>query len=178
MSGMAGSQGNRVLRIMLFLSLAANLVVAGVVVAFLWNGPPPPPGRPDGGDPALPYTRALDEDQRDEVRQALRDAFVNDRKEARSVRRDVFADYRQALEVLRAEPYDPAALEALMTAQAERSAGFRKRGQEVLSAYVAEMSPEERGAYADRLEETLARFQERRARHFEGHRRNDGPPQD
>lgn len=175
---MAGSQGNRVMRIMLFVSLAINLAVAGVVVAFLWNGPPVPPGRPDGGDPALPYTRALDEDQRGEVRQALRDAFLRDRTEARGARRDVIEDYQQALKVLRADPYDPAALEALMTAQAERSAGFRKRGQEVLSAYVAGMTPAERAAYADRLEETLARFRERRARHFEEHRRKDGPPRE
>lgn len=164
-----GGKG-RGMRIVLFASLALNLAVVGAVAGFLVMGPPPPPReRPGGEDPALPYTRALSEDQRRELRGALRGAVMKDRQEMRGIREALMGDYRQALALLRAEPYDAAAMEALMAAQAERSAAVRVRGQKVLADTLAAMSPEDRRAYADRLEETLSRFQRKRDRDREDH---------
>lgn len=166
----------RGMRVVLFASLALNLLVVGAVAGFLVMGPPGPPhDRPGGDDPALPYTRALTEDQRRDLRGALRGEVLRDRQEMRAIREGVITGYREALGVLRADPYDPAALEALMAAQAERSAAVRVRGQKVLSDYVAGMSAAERAAYADRLEETLAKFQRKRDR---GTGRFDGKPFD
>lgn len=168
----------RGMRIVLFASLALNLAVAGVVAGFLVMGPPPPPrDRPGGDDPALPYTRALSPEQRGDLRDQLRGKAFGDRREMADVRRAVLADYQRAVAVLRADPFDPAALEALMVEQAARSAEVRARGHAVLSSYVAQMTAEERAAYADRLEETLQRFA-RKGRGDDKDGRGDGPRHD
>ncbi|MBP0484031.1 periplasmic heavy metal sensor [Sagittula salina] len=168
--GRTAPRAGKGLRIVLFASLALNLAVAGAVAGFFVMGPPPPPrDRPGGADPALPYTRALTEDQRRALRREWRGAVFRDPEEARGVRSGVLADYREALEILRAAPFDGARLEALMAEQAERGAAARARGQALLSDYVARMDPEDRAAYADRLEESLLRLQRRRDR-------DAGPP--
>ncbi|BBU57762.1 hypothetical protein KU6B_40270 [Mameliella alba] len=146
----------RWLRILLFLSLALNLLVVGAAVGFFLNGPPAPRG--DRSDPVLPYTRAFDEDQRRELRRGLWRAM---RKDAGAMRAGYLADYQRGLELLRQEPFDQAALAALLADQAARGVEVRTRGQEVLVKFLVEMSAEERRAYADRLEAELERMRSR-----------------
>ncbi|WP_421905017.1 periplasmic heavy metal sensor [Mameliella sp.] len=146
----------RWLRILLFLSLALNLLVVGAAVGFFLNGPPAPRG--DRSDPVLPYTRAFDEDQRRELRRGLWRAM---RKDAGAMRAGYLADYQRGLDLLRQDPFDQAALAALLADQAARGVEVRARGQEVLLNFLAEMSPEERRAYADRLESELERMRSR-----------------
>ncbi len=151
---------SRGMRILLFVSLALNLLVVGVVAGIAVNGPPGPPGGGRGSsnqDPALPYTRALEEDQRRDLRRQLRRDVMRDRQEMRALRDDIFAGYQEALSVLRSSPYDSDALEAALVRQADHGAELRARGQALLGAYIAEMSAEERAAYADRLEAELSR---------------------
>ncbi|KUF12170.1 periplasmic heavy metal sensor [Pseudoponticoccus marisrubri] len=148
------------LRIVLFASLALNLAVAGLVAGMLLSGGPrPPDGRHKPGDAIFPYTRAFDEAQGRALRDNLRQAF---REDWDGVRRDLLDDYRAALEVLRAEPFDAQAMQALVEAQVARAEARRLRGQEVFLAMLEGMSPEDRRAYADRLEDHLARLDARR----------------
>ncbi|MFW2588041.1 periplasmic heavy metal sensor [Sagittula sp. SSi028] len=146
----------------LIASLAVNFVVIGAVAGFVWMGPPEPQGRPGGADPSLPYTRALSEPQRDALGEELRGGVYRDRKVMRDVRNRVLEDYRAALDLLRSDPFDPVAFEQLLAEQAAHSAEVRLRGQGLLADYVARMSPDDRARYADRLEETLENYQNRK----------------
>lgn len=153
------SKPGRWLRVVLFVSLALNLVVVGVIAGLVVNGPPVP--RSDRSDPVLPYTRAFDEDQRQALRRALWQSVRRDGKEMRAA---YLADYQQALALLRDEPFDPAALEMVLKDQGARAATVRGRGQDVLMVFLSEMSKDERRAYADRLEQELEKMRHRGGR--------------
>lgn len=157
----------RWMRVLLFVSLALNLLVVGAVAGFVLNGRPMPRG--DRADPVLPYTRAFDEEQRHALWRDLRTGLP---REGAPLREGYLDDYRTALEILRADPYDPARMEALLAAQAARGAEVRARGQKVLSGYLAAMSPEARKAYADRLEQEIGKMRRRGA----GEERHHGAP--
>ncbi|SMX49290.1 periplasmic heavy metal sensor [Maliponia aquimaris] len=146
----------RWVRVLLFVSLALNLLVVGAVTGFVLKGPQLVRG--DRADPVLPYTRAFDEDQRHALWRDLRSGLP---REGAPLREGYLEDYRTALEILRADPYDPARMEALLAAQAARGAEVRARGQKVLSAYLAAMDPEARRAYADRLEQEIGKMHRR-----------------
>ncbi|WP_323771556.1 periplasmic heavy metal sensor [Antarctobacter sp.] len=149
----------RWLRVVLFVSLALNLAVVGAVGGMVLNGPPVP--RTDRSDPALPYTRAFDEDQRRELRQAL---WRSVRRDGKAMRAAYLADYQRALALLRDEPFDPVALDALLQDQGKRAVDVRVRGQEVLMTFLSEMSVDERRAYANRLEQELEKMRHRGGR--------------
>ncbi|SNT28841.1 periplasmic heavy metal sensor [Antarctobacter heliothermus] len=149
----------RWLRVVLFVSLALNLAVVGAIGGMVLNGPPVP--RTDRSDPALPYTRAFDEDQRRDLRRAL---WRSVRRDGKAMRAAYLADYQQALMLLRGEPFNPAALKALLDAQGERAVDVRLRGQEVLMTFLSDMSVEERRDYADRLERELEKMRHRGGR--------------
>lgn len=149
------------LRIVLFASLALNLAVAGLVAGFLLKGPP------DHGrdrDPVAPYTRAFDEDQRKAVWRTLRQRFREEREAGG--RPDVLGEYRAALAALRAEPFDAEGFRRIVAEQGTRADERRQRGEAVLVSHVSALSPEERAAYAARLEAVLEEYAERR-RQFE-----------
>lgn len=144
------------LRIVLFLSLAANLAIVGLVAGFVLTGGPgkPPPRNPR--DAVAPYTQALTHEDR---RALGRQLFAEMRKEGNrgELRARARAEYRKALAVLRAEPFDPAAFAEVLSRQTARAAARQQRGQEVLVSHVAGMSPEERAGFADRIAEALER---------------------
>ena len=146
------------LKAVLFGSLALNLLVAGLAVGVVFDGPPGHP--PRDRDPALPFTRAFDEDQRHDLRRALRKEFDKRRGDGSGL----IEDYREALAVLRAEPFDAEALKAALDKQGARAETRRERGQQILAEMLAGMSPADRKAYADRLERELDEILERRAR--------------
>ena len=132
-------------------SLALNLAVAGIVAGR--HGPErfePPRGR----DFVTPYTRAFTPEQRRELGAQLRARFERGRDE----RPPPFADYRQALDLLRREPFDRAGFEAALAAQDGRAAARQQMGQQVLAEYMAGLPPAARAAYADRLQEDLDRL--------------------
>ncbi|WP_417523204.1 periplasmic heavy metal sensor [Marinovum sp.] len=148
------------LRIVLFLSLAMNLAIVGVVAGFLWNGGPgkPPPRSPR--DAVAPYTQALTRADRQAIGKQL---FAEMRKEGprSELRARARAEYAEALAVLRAEPFDAEAFAAVLERQNARAAARQQRGQDVLVSYVAGMSAEERAAFADRVAEALERDKNR-----------------
>ena len=144
------------LRVVLFLSLAMNLAIVGLVAGFLLTGGPgkAPPRNPR--DAVAPYTQALTRDDRKAIG---REWFREMRKEGprEAVRERARAEYREALAVLRAEPFDAGAFAEELDRQNARAAARQQRGQEILVSYVAAMSPEGRAAFADRVAEALER---------------------
>ena len=58
---------------------------------------------------------------------------------------------------MRADPFDPAALKAALAALEARNAERLELGRTLIETRLIEMSPEERAAFADRLEKGLRR---------------------
>ncbi len=58
---------------------------------------------------------------------------------------------------LRAEPFDPAALDRAVDALRNRGEQRIALGQRLMMERIAQMSPDERRAFADRLDEALSR---------------------
>lgn len=143
----------RGLKIALGLSLMLNLAVAGLVVGAVINQRAP--GRSDMvRDLGFgPYTEALS----DEDRVALRRSFMREVPDLRDMRRAMRADLDDLLAVLRAEPFDPAALESVLARQNARMSERIVLGQRLLFDRVAAMTPAARAAFADRLEQVLMR---------------------
>lgn len=139
-------------RIALGISVALNLAVVGLVAGALLRD----------GDPRArmvrdldfgPFTEALSPRDRD----ALRREFVERAPEMRDVRRAMRDDLETFLTVLRTEPFDPAALAVVMDNQDGRMARRIELGRDLLLDRLAAMPPEERAAFADRLERRLRR---------------------
>ncbi|MGB0658573.1 MAG: periplasmic heavy metal sensor [Mangrovicoccus sp.] len=136
-------------KLVLGASLAFNLLILGIVGGFLWmasgHGDRPPP-RPFGG--AVPYFRYLDiPDQR-----ALAKNFREDASEF-GLSRGSEREHREALiAILRADPFDPEALAALLSERHDAFSKLGERGQLRFSNYVADMSSAERLAVAQRIE--------------------------
>lgn len=165
------------MRPLLIVSLAVNLLVAGVVLgALVRGGGSHRDFGPSGRDPVLPYTRALSEEQRHALRNDLAQAFGRGRGEAFGQGRDgqgrdgqgrdgrgaLVQSFDAALTVLRSDPFDAAAMQEILRRQAELTDLRRRLGEEVLAAHLARLSPEERRAYADRLEAELSRLRGRK----------------
>jgi uncharacterized membrane protein len=141
---------------LLFLSLAANLLVIGVIAgAFL---------SPDGP------RRSSSEDQR-AVRGVLGEPFFQalPRAERRAMMRDVLANRDQLREgrealrtrvenflaALRAETFDREEVERLLAEQRQAASRRQDFGEGLLLDRLETMTATERAAYADALEERL-----------------------
>ncbi len=151
-------RSGRWMRIALVLSVGLNLAVAGVVAGTLVKGPPERRSFGNSSrDMALPFTRALSRsDQR-----ALRRELLGASKEGRDRHPLPTVAYREALDILRTDPFDAAAFDALMERESDRARTRMKRGQDALSAHLTKLSAADRLVYADRLEEQVERFEER-----------------
>ncbi len=149
--GTTGRNGNRGLKIALALSLALNLCAAGVVAgAWLRDGPPHRGGKDFG---LGPLSEALNRDDR----KAMRKAFVEHHPDIREGRREAKAEFDAVVTALRAEPFDPVALDTALAAVAARNQSLLDTGRELVAERLKSMSPAERLAFADRLEERLGR---------------------
>lgn len=150
------------LRIVLLGSLALNLLVVGLVAGALVRGGPFRDGPPHGREPVTPYTSAFAEDQRRDLRRALGRALRRDHDKAPAA--DLSESYQRALQLLRSDPFNAAAMAEILRRQAELTDKRRRTGEGILADYLAGLSPEERRAYAERLEEEVERFERRRHR--------------
>lgn len=143
---------SRAMRLLLAVSLAANLAIVGFVVGHALDG-----GGPDGrrgmpGDMAFgPFTEALG----DHDRRALRDALFARAPDMRDARQRMSQDLAGLVAALRAEPFDPAALDAALAAQSHRMAANLDMAQGVLRDFLVAMTPEARIAFAARLAERI-----------------------
>lgn len=140
----------RGLKIAFALSLALNLLVAGMVAGAWLNGGGPGHGLPR--DLSFgPFSEALSH----EDRRAIRRALWAEKDSLRAGREAAKAEFDTLLAALRAEPFDPSAVDAALSAVVIRSEGRLAKGQELLTDRIGTMSPTDRLAFADRLEGAL-----------------------
>ncbi|PJE30797.1 Uncharacterized membrane protein [Pseudooceanicola antarcticus] len=143
------------LRILLFASLALNLAVVGLIIGFLTRAPFRPPPRPDQVGGALTF--ALTEKDRRIIGREVFRAMRRGENENRTRR----AEYAAVLAALRAEPFEPEALRGSFELQRQAAMRLQVAGQRALMDRILQMSPEERAAFADRLEQGLKRRDEK-----------------
>jgi uncharacterized membrane protein len=142
-----GWQASRRVRVLLVLSLALNLAVAGMVIgAMVTGGPHRGPARIDMS--LGPLGRALSPEDRRAVVQDLRGSGALGGMD-RGARRAALAE---TVTLLRAEPFDPEALARGFAAQRDSGGRVLEAGHAALVARIATMTPRERAALADRLE--------------------------
>lgn len=147
------------LRALLFGSLALNLAVVGIGLGVVLNRPDGDNRPPRGRDYAFGYTGAFTQQQRDDFGAMLRGAF--DKTRAREGGPDVLADYREALNLLREDPFDRAAFNDAVSRQDARAEARQARGRELMVGFIADFPPDARCAYADRLEHRISQMAER-----------------
>ncbi|MBS8228747.1 periplasmic heavy metal sensor [Vannielia litorea] len=149
----------RWMRVVLVLSLAANLAVAGLVLgAWITHGDKHRDGSKRGERVTRelgfgPYARAIPRESRDGLKEA-----IEARRGALRANRDTLRSaFEATLATLRAEPFDRAAMAEQMAAQRAAISDSQQIGHEILLDRLERMSPEERAAFADRLERGLGR---------------------
>lgn len=150
-------------KVLLAVSLTLNLLVAGVIVG-AWvdraseRGEHGPRTARPAFDPAMgPFARTLPEPYRGRAYETL-NAQAGD---ARANRAQLATQLSGMLEVLKTEPFDSEALDALLAAQAE---GFNSRamiGRAAVLEQIGAMSPQERAELAERMERGFQRALER-----------------
>lgn len=143
----------RWMKVALAVSLAVNLAVAGLVAgAVLKDGPPHRAAA--GQDFGFgPFTDALSKADR----AALRQGFLSAAPEFRDQRRQARAEFDGVLAALRAVPFDAPGLRALLDAQHARAMSRFEIGRTLIYDRITAMTPEDRAAFADRLEQGLKR---------------------
>lgn len=147
------SKSGRGLRIALAISLALNLAVLGVFAGAMLRDGHGMRGSMVRDLGFGPFTEALSR----EDRRAMRESLFARAPEIREARRLQRADVEGLVALLRAEPFDAVAFAARMAEQQVRMERQLRLGQEVLQDRVAQMSPEARRGFADRLEAGLSR---------------------
>lgn len=147
-------------RWLLIASLTLNLLVVGVVAgtALRHAGGE---GGPEAGR-ALgfgPWSRGLSH----EDHQALRRAFEASGQDFRAAWREERADRAALILALQAEPFDPAALDAIAARMHARSIARMDLGQQLIRDHVVAMTPQARRAFAERMQAEPRRERDRAA---------------
>jgi uncharacterized membrane protein len=150
----------RLVKWVLALSLALNLVIIGLVAgaAMRFSGAHDE-GRfrgPAEHSYGAPFVRALPREAKRELQRSLRAQAPQ--LPSRAERR---ASYGQMVQVLRQEPFDPAQAQAIFEQQSNAAQSLRDRAQTAWLELVSAMSPAERAEVAQRLEQGLERGPER-----------------
>lgn len=141
------------LRYLLIGSLAVNFIIAGLMVGATVGNKRTGDRPPREGDILGAYTQALSSQERREIGKSIRDHHRSLGEKPMRPRQVL----QQMLTALQAEPFDAAAVQALIDQQSETAFERRKVAQGLWLQYVSDMSVEERAAYAARIEEVLAR---------------------
>ncbi|EBA12488.1 periplasmic heavy metal sensor [Roseobacter sp. CCS2] len=152
---------SRLWRIVLVVSLALNLAVVGIIVGAIVSGRAGD-GPPRSFDLGIgPIARALEPQERQAIGRSLR----QDRA-LRSL--DLRGRAADMVETLRAQPFDPEALRALMADQAANVAGLQAKAQDATLEQIIAMTPDRRRAFADQVAEELSRIRAPRLRNSGG----------
>lgn len=146
-------------RVVLVISLALNLLVAGAAVGLYAKH-----GGKSGGALSRyerigsPLARALSETDRREIRDQMRQT-LRGTAEDRAAKR---AHYEALIRDLRAGSFDRDAMAVHLARQRDMLVARMAHGQDLLLERIARMSAEERVALADRIERILDREDARR----------------
>ena len=141
-------------RIVLFVSLAFNLLIVGLVAGAMLGGP-----RDRDRDPALrdlgfgPFVHALPRGDRAEMGRAIKREAGSFRENRAELRRQ----FEAFLAALRADPFDAAEVARLITDQQSRISERQALGQRLLLERIEAMNASQRAAYADALDKSLRR---------------------
>jgi uncharacterized membrane protein len=151
----------RGLRIVLAVSLGLNLLVAGIVAGTILQDGPPHRLESVRDLGFGPFSEALTSADRT----ALRQDFLDRANDMRAMRDGMRREAEALLIVLRAEPFDPEALRTQMAHMVSRMGERVALGQDLLADHLAQMSPDDRQAFADRFEKSLRKGHGLRAGH-------------
>ena len=145
------------MKLLLILSLTANLLVIGVIAGYELRGD----GQRGGGtDRAVGWILEMVP----EARRGMAEAhFAAVRAEIDTAGGDRAALMDGVLAAIRAEPYDPAAVQAAMAAYGDSRSERWEVLRERMASLLARLSPEERAAFAANFEERMNRWRERRS---------------
>lgn len=142
--------GRRWTDIALIVSVALNLLIAGIVVGAML-GRDNNPRRPDANLSSYgPFTRALSEEDQRAVRQAVRE-----KGDPREHRRALRVGFNAFLRELRHSPYNPEAAAAALDIQHQLINGQVLVVRDTLLDRIETMSDAERSVFADRLEKAV-----------------------
>jgi uncharacterized membrane protein len=146
----------RWMKILLVASLALNLLVAGALIgAVLGHDRDERRERSEVPREFMrsPFLGALEGDDRRAVGREL----MRDEGSLRENRAELRGRFERLLAAIRAEPFDRAAIEAILDEQ--RAAGARRLelAEAAVLTRLSAMSPAARAAYADRLDRSLRR---------------------
>lgn len=140
---------------LLFASLALNLLILGAVVGWLLS--PDGPRREDRPARSLlgaPFAEALARPDR----RALLGQMRTRAGRLEGNRDELRQRFETLLDVLAADQWDRAAVEAVLEAQRSSALERQRIGEELLLDRLDAMSADERRAYAQRLEERVRRW--------------------
>ncbi len=145
------------LKIALLTSLVVNLLFVGLVVGAV-AGKHRDDGRKDRSDVRVlrelgPYGRALPDTRRDALVSAMRPS----REDRQDMGRQLRGGFQEILRLLREDPFDDLAYADQLANQQALIDNRILVGQSALLEQIRLMSPEERRAYADKLERDLRR---------------------
>lgn len=151
-----GPRTARWVKLVLVLSLGLNLLILGMM-AGAWLSPDGPrAARIDDAARdlgATPFIGALEPADR----RALFGAIRREAEPLRQNRDELRLRFEALLGALRADPFDPAEVQALLALQRGAATERLMIGERLLVDRLAQMSPAARDAFADRLEEGLRR---------------------
>ena len=146
-------------KVLLAISLVFNLLIVGAIIGANLRHEqdarryPPPDPEMTRALGVAPLFDTLPREVRREIGVRLRAEMGGLRPDRAALEAEFFA----VLAVLRAEPFDPAALASTLEAQQARVANRVAAGRDVFIDALARMSPAERAAFADRLEDRVRR---------------------
>lgn len=157
------------IKVLLFASLALNLAVGGLAIGAVLRHGDMMDRRADRAEQiGGPYTGALSREDRRAIWREMRAM----QGEGRPSRAEIRADFDAVVQALRADPYDPGQVRAIVGRQFEAGIARQQIGQALLLERIDAMSPAERAAFADRLSARLESWRDGRMR------RDDGAPRD
>lgn len=132
-------------RVFLVLSLALNLFLGGVMVAWHMRPPPPPPQGPWFERMIQRMSTDLPPADRD----VLQAAYQTRKGELDRMDKDVQAARERVGAAMRAQPYDPAALDKAMADARDAREPVLESVEQAVAEAAAKMSPEGRMKLAD-----------------------------
>lgn len=151
--GAQAPRPGRGLKIALVCSLAVNLLIVGGLTGLALSGGPDRRSGPTR-DVVLPYARALSS----EDRRALRQSFQRNEGGGSGRTGAIMDSYQEALHLLRRDPFDAQAFDAVMRQQGQSAQRRQAQGRQLLTQHLSTLPEAERRAYADRLEAEIEGF--------------------